>query len=97
MHSIAEKGSLSESYELAPCLQRLRNFQAIAPKKTTMRTTMLPHNINVTLSDGWPNRIAIRAASTMKGSAQSIKTTVSIGIRPFLLASLLAVAEPDSS
>src|SRR5215203_4899765 len=41
-----------ESYWL--CLERLRNFHAKAPKKITMKSTMLPHSTNVTLSEGWP-------------------------------------------
>jgi hypothetical protein len=84
-----------ESYWL--CLERLRNFHAKAPKKITMRTTMLPHSTNVTLSEGWPKRTAIPAANTMKGSVQSTKTTISTGVVPFLFACILAVAEPDLS
>ena len=84
-----------ESYWL--CLERLRNFHAKAPKKITMRTTVLPHSTNVTLSEGWPKRTAIPAANTMKGSVQSTKTTISTGVVPFLFACILAVAEPDLS
>ena len=85
----------SESYSL--CLERLRNLHAIAPKKITMRTTMVPHNTNVKLSEGWPKRSAILAANKMKGSVQSTKTTVSSGVVPFLVTCLLTVAEPDPS
>jgi hypothetical protein len=85
----------SESYWL--CLERLRDFQATAPKKITMSTTMEPHNTNVKLSEGWPKRSAIPAANKMKGRVQSTKTTVSSGVVPFLVTCLLTVAEPDPS
>jgi len=58
---------------------------------------MVPHNTNVKLSEGWPKRTAIPAATTMKGRVQSTKITVSPGVVPFVVTCLLTVAEPDPS